>query len=126
MARRWFCAEKLRIPVHSAPPRPFATGAAHDQSSGSDFSSQCAMAASGVRAPRRRGQELDLLGGDQRAELHREAVDEVPVGIYCGPVRAAVGVVGELPEMDELIDHAGVGLEVADQLLVLAALLEGR
>src|SRR5712692_9195026 len=28
--------------------------------------------------------------------------------------------------MDELIDHARVGLEVADQLLVLAALLERR
>src|SRR5262249_23934878 len=33
-------------------------------------------------------------------------------------------IVGELPEMDELIDRAGVGLEVADQLLVLTALFE--
>jgi hypothetical protein len=39
-------------------------------------------------------------------------------------VRAPVGVVVELPEMDELVDRAGVGLEVADQLLVLAALDE--
>src|SRR5262245_17135301 len=44
MARRWFWAEKLRIPVHSAPARPFATCSAHDQSSGSDFNSQYAMA----------------------------------------------------------------------------------
>src|ERR1700730_18642820 len=44
MARRLFWAEKLRIPVHSAPSRPFATCSAHDQSSGSDFRSQCAMA----------------------------------------------------------------------------------
>src|SRR5215470_11800766 len=43
MARRLFRAEKFRMPVHSAPARPFATCSAHDQSSGSDFSSQCAM-----------------------------------------------------------------------------------
>jgi hypothetical protein len=40
-------------------------------------------------------------------------------------VRAAIGIVVELPQMDELIDHARVGLEVAYQFLVLAALLEG-
>jgi hypothetical protein len=66
------------------------------------------LAASGMRAPRGRGQQLDFLGGEQRAELRREALDEVLVGIYCRPVRAAVGIVGELPEMDELIDRAGV------------------
>src|SRR6266852_1462040 len=32
------------MPVHSAPSRPFATCSAHDQSSGSDFRSQYAMA----------------------------------------------------------------------------------
>jgi len=36
-------------------------------------------------------------------------------------VRAAIGVVVELPEMDELVDRAGVALEVANQLLVVAA-----
>src|SRR5215472_12588977 len=45
MARRWRWAEWLRIPVHSAPSLPFATCWAHDQSSGSDFTSQYAMAA---------------------------------------------------------------------------------
>jgi hypothetical protein len=55
-----------------------------------------------MRSPRGRGQQLDLLERDQRTELHREALDEVLVGIYCGPVRATVGIVGELPEMDEL------------------------
>src|SRR5260370_699664 len=45
MARRWFWAEKLRMPVHSAPSRPFATCWVHDQSSGSDFSNQYAIAA---------------------------------------------------------------------------------
>src|SRR2546426_3874358 len=80
----------------------------------------------GVRSPGGRGQQLDLLGREQRAELRGEAFDEVLVGIYCGPVRATVGIVVELPEMDELIDRARVGLEVADQLLVLAALLERR
>src|SRR5262245_49291525 len=44
MARRLFRAEKLRMPVHSAPSRPSATCWSHDHSSGSDFSSQCAMA----------------------------------------------------------------------------------
>jgi hypothetical protein len=37
-------------------------------------------------------------------------------------VRAAVRVVLELPEMDELVDHAGIALEVPDQILVVAAL----
>jgi hypothetical protein len=35
-------------------------------------------------------------------------------------MRAAVGIVVELPEIDELIDRARVALEVSDQLLVLA------
>src|SRR5215467_8523940 len=75
-------------------------------------------------APRGRGQQLHLLGGKERAELHGEAFDEILVGEYRGPVRAAIGVVVELPEMHELVDHPRVGLEVADQLLVLAPLLE--
>src|SRR5216683_3858406 len=41
-------------------------------------------------------------------------------------MRAAVGVVIELPQMHKLIDRAGIALEVADQLLVLPALLKGR
>ena len=41
-------------------------------------------------------------------------------------MRATIGVVVELPEMDELIDHARVGLEVSDQLLGLATLFERR
>ena len=35
---------------------------------------------------------------------------------------SGVGIVVELPEVDELIDHARVGLEVSDQLLVPAEL----
>src|SRR5215467_4442986 len=77
-----------------------------------------------MRAPRSRGQQLDLLGGEERAKLHGEAVDEILVGEHRGPVRAAIGVVVELPEMHELVDHPRVGLEVADQLLVLSALLK--
>jgi hypothetical protein len=79
-----------------------------------------------MRSPRGRGQQLDFLGQDQRTELGGEPFDEVLVGIYSGSVRATVGIVGELPEMDELVDRARVGLEVADQLLVLAALQECR
>src|SRR5262245_28393637 len=81
---------------------------------------------SAMRSPGGGGQQLDLLRRDQRAELHGKALDEVLVGEDGPPVRAAVGVVGELPQMDQLVDHAGIGLEVADQLLVVAALLEGR
>src|SRR5262245_16929339 len=43
MSRRWRWAEWLRMPFHSAPARPFSTCWAHDQSSGSDLSSQYAM-----------------------------------------------------------------------------------
>ena len=39
---------------------------------------------------------------------------------------APVGVVVEFPQMDKLIDRPGVGLEIADELLVLPALLERR
>src|SRR6266705_390623 len=49
MARRYFWAAKLRMPVHSAPSRPFATCSVHDQSSGSDFTSQYAMASTLLR-----------------------------------------------------------------------------
>src|SRR3984893_4745003 len=41
-------------------------------------------------------------------------------------MRTAVGVVIELPKMHKLINGAGIALEVADQLLVLPALLKGR
>jgi len=37
-----------------------------------------------------------------------------------------IGVVIKLPEMDELVDRASVGLEVAHELLVMTALLERR
>jgi hypothetical protein len=72
-------------------------------------------------SPGRRRQQLDLLRRDERTELHREALDEILVREDRRAVRAAVGVV-ELPEVDELIDRASIGLEVADQLLVLPAL----
>src|SRR5262245_17161947 len=80
----------------------------------------------GMRSPRGRGQELDLLSRDQWTKLRGKALDEVLVREHRRPVRATVGVVVELPQVDELVDGAGVGLEVADQLLVLAALLERR
>jgi hypothetical protein len=79
-----------------------------------------------MRSPGSGGQQLDLLGREQRAELHGEALDKILVGEDRSPVRATVGIVVELPKVDELIDRACVGLEVTDQLLVLAALLERR
>jgi hypothetical protein len=41
-------------------------------------------------------------------------------------MRTAVGVIVEFPKMKELIDRAGIALEIADRLLVLPALLECR
>jgi hypothetical protein len=41
-------------------------------------------------------------------------------------MRAAVGVVLELPQMDELVDRPGVGLEVANEVPVMASLTERR
>src|SRR6516162_1086837 len=76
--------------------------------------------------PRRGRQQLDLLCHDKRPELRGKAFQEVLVGEDPCPVLPPVGVVIELPEMDELIDRASVGLEVAQELLVMAPLLERR
>src|SRR4051794_32986742 len=75
-------------------------------------------------SPRRGLQQLYLLGHQQRPELGCKAFDEIRVRIHCRPMSAAIGVVIEFPEMDKLIDRPGVGLKVADELLVLSALLE--
>ena len=77
-----------------------------------------------VWTPRRRRQQLDLLCHDKRSELRGKTFHEVLVGEDPCPVLPTVGVVIKLPEMDELVDRAGVGLEVAHELLVMAALLE--
>src|ERR1051326_1936650 len=79
-----------------------------------------------MRSPRSRREQLDLLRREQGTELHGEAFDEILVGEHRGPVRAPIRIVVELPQVDQLVDHARVRLEVADQLLVLAALLERR
>src|SRR5215831_5717506 len=76
--------------------------------------------------PWRGRQQLDLLCHDKRPELRGEAFHEVLVGENPCPVLPPVGVVIKLPEMDELVDRAGVGLEVAHELVVMAALLERR
>src|SRR3984893_7599219 len=76
--------------------------------------------------PRRGRQQLDLLCHDKRPELRGKAFYEVLVGEDPCPVLPPVGVVIKLPEMDELVDRASVGLEVAHELLCMAALLECR
>ena len=80
----------------------------------------------GMRSPRGRRQQLDLLGQYQRPEMGREAFHKIRVGKDGGPVRAPVGIVVELPEVDQLINHARVGLEVANQLLIMAPFLQRR
>jgi hypothetical protein len=79
-----------------------------------------------MRSPRRWVQELYLLGHQQGAEFRGEALDEILVRKHSRPMRATVGVIFELPEMYELIDHARVALEIPDKLLVLAAFLKRR
>src|SRR5439155_18415074 len=81
---------------------------------------------SGMRSPRGRGQQLDLLRRDQRTEFRGETLDEVLVGADRRPVRTTIGVVVELPDVDEVIVYAGVGVLVADQLLGMSGLLVSR
>ena len=76
--------------------------------------------------PRRGRQQLDLLCHHKRPELRGKAFHEVLVGEDLCPVLPTVGVVIKLPEMDDLVDRASVGLEVAQELLVMATLLERR
>src|SRR5690349_20185627 len=76
--------------------------------------------------PRRGRQQLDLLCHDKRSELRGKTFHEVLVGEHRCPVLPPVFVVIEFPKMDELIDRAGVGLEVAQELLVMAARLKRR
>src|SRR5262249_28076654 len=45
---------------------------------------------------------------------------------HAGPVLAPIAVVVEFPKMHELVDRAAVGLEIADELAVVAAPLERR
>jgi hypothetical protein len=42
------------------------------------------------------------------------------------PMCAPVGVVLKLPEMDDLVNRPGVGLEVADEVLIVASLTQCR
>ncbi len=76
--------------------------------------------------PRRRRQQLDLLCHDKRSELRGKTFHEVLVGEDPCPVLPPGGVVIKLPEVDELIDRASVGLELAQEFVVMAALLERR
>jgi hypothetical protein len=62
----------------------------------------------------------------QWTELRGEALDEILVPKHRGSMRAAVIIVVELPQVNELIDRAGIAREGADQLLILPALLKDR
>ena len=41
-------------------------------------------------------------------------------------MRSPVGVVLKLPQMDDLVNRPGVGLEVADEMLIVASLMQYR
>src|SRR5215467_13271503 len=79
-----------------------------------------------MRSPRRGLEQLDFLGHYQWPELRGETLYEILVRKHRCPMRAPVGVVLELPQMYKLVDRPSVGLEVADEVLVVASLLECR
>jgi hypothetical protein len=79
-----------------------------------------------MRSPRRSLEQLDLLGHQQRPEFRGETLYEILVRVDRHPMHPPVSVVVELPEVDKLIDRAGVRLEVPDEILVLTAPLNGR
>src|SRR5579885_1652167 len=79
-----------------------------------------------MRAPRRGVQQLDFLRHQQRPKLRGKTFDEVAVRVHCLPMPAAVRVVLEFPQMHQLIDRAGIALEIADQFSVLPAFLQRR
>src|SRR5207247_191415 len=72
------------------------------------------------------GHQLHLLAHHQWSELRSEPLDEILVRKYGRPVRAPVAVILEFPDVYELIDHPRVGDEIADEVLVMATLLQRR
>jgi len=58
--------------------------------------------------------ELYFLGHYQRTEFRGETLYEVSIRKNRGPMRAAICVVLKFPQMDELVDRAGVALEIAN------------
>src|SRR6185369_11135094 len=79
-----------------------------------------------MRTPGGGVEELHFLRHHQRAEFGGEAFGEVGVGEDRIPMRTAAGIVVELPEMDDLVDRSRIALEVAHEVLVVTAFLQGR
>src|SRR5690242_7783092 len=80
-----------------------------------------------MRPPRRSLEQLHFLGHQQWTEPRGKALNEVLVRIYSSsPMRPTICIIVKLPKMQKLIDRSGIRLEVPDQLLVVAALLERR
>ena len=67
-----------------------------------------------VRSPGGGEQQLVILGLDQRPELARER-HERRIGEHRLPEPPAVGIVGELPQMHDLVQRPDVADEVADE-----------
>src|SRR3954451_2010982 len=79
-----------------------------------------------MRPPRCSLEQLYLLRHEQRPKAHGKALDKIFVRVHRRPMRPPIRVVVKLPKMDKLVDRAGISLEIADQLLVLPALLKRR
>src|SRR4029077_19453517 len=71
-------------------------------------------------------EQLHFLGYQQWAEPRGKALNEVLVRIYSGPMRPTISVIVEPPQVQNLVDRSGVGLEVSKQLLVMVPPLKGR
>jgi len=68
----------------------------------------------GMWPPWRSLEQFHFLGDQQRAEFGREALNEVLVRIYGGLMRPTISIIVELPQMQKLVDRAGIGLEVSN------------
>src|SRR5690348_15039976 len=136
MARRWFRAEKLRMPVHSAPLRSSATCWLHDHSSGSDLRSQYAIACLPFRLRARRSRiwttVADLAGFVDEAESGRSVAVPSPPGMHTllfldpGHFHAALTLrVPQARAADDVFVYAREGRELKD-FLTLVDRFNGR
>lgn len=79
-----------------------------------------------MRSPRSGDEEFHFLRHHERTKLTGKSHDEVRICENRLPVSTTIRIVIELPEMHELIDDAGIGLEISDELFVVTTLLQGR
>jgi len=70
-------------------------------------------------------QKLVLLAYQERAKITGK-IHEVIIRKQAIPVIAAIGIIIKFPQMHNLMQRAGIRDEIAHQLFIKAALLQGR